>query len=280
MRYAYEDLSPEQFEELIVHICRKLMGASVIGFSTGPDGGRDARFFGTAQLFPSAAAPWIGKIIIQGKHTNGLNRSFSEADFYSETAANTVLAKEIPRIVALIKAEDLNHYMLFANRKLSGIADTAIRKYLAKATGLPESSVFLYGLEQIESLLRSYPDIAENLKLNLFEMPLIVSPDELSRIVEAFAARDGGLAAAINSLPVKRTFYEEKNKLNNMSAPYAKALRDLYLKDTEQIREFLADPDNQQIQKLYESATADFQLKILAKKNRRRIVRRAVRIYL
>jgi hypothetical protein len=266
MKYAYEDLSPEQFEELVVHICRKLMGISVIGFSTGPDGGRDARFHGTAELHPSKAAPWVGKVVIQGKHTNGLNRSFSEADFYSGLNTNCVLAKELPRIIALRGAGDLDHYMLFANRRLSAIADAAIRKYISGGAGMPELSVFLCGLEQIESLLREFPDIPQKLDLSLFATPLIVSPDELSKIVEAFASRSVELGAVVESHPVSRTLYANKNKVNNMSEPYAKKLRNLYLKDTQQIREFLSDPDNEQIRAFYESATADFQLKILAKK--------------
>ena len=71
------------------------------GFAKGPDGGRDAKFVGTAELHPSKAAPWVGTTIIQAKHTNGYNRNFSESDFFSMTAANTVLGKEIPRIKKL-----------------------------------------------------------------------------------------------------------------------------------------------------------------------------------
>jgi hypothetical protein len=131
---------------------------------------------------------------------------------------------------------------------------------------MPELSVFLCGLEQIESLLREFPDIPQKLDLSLFATPLIVSPDELSKIVEAFASRSVELGAVVESHPVSRTLYANKNKVNNMSEPYAKKLRNLYLKDTQQIREFLSDPDNEQIRAFYESATADFQLKILAKK--------------
>ena len=65
MMYAYEDLSPEQFETLIVLLCQRLLGTSVKGFAKGPDGGRDAKFVGTAELHPSKAAPWFGTVIIQ-----------------------------------------------------------------------------------------------------------------------------------------------------------------------------------------------------------------------
>ena len=56
MKYAYEELSPNQFEGLVVAICQFVLGTSVQGFATGPDGGRDAKFVGTADLLPSTSA--------------------------------------------------------------------------------------------------------------------------------------------------------------------------------------------------------------------------------
>lgn len=77
MKFAYEDLIEDQFETLVVLLCQRLLGMSVQGFAKGADGGRDARFNGTAELLPSKTAPWVGTIIVQAKHTNGFNRSFS-----------------------------------------------------------------------------------------------------------------------------------------------------------------------------------------------------------
>ena len=105
MKFAYEDMSDDQFEKLIVFLCQHLLGISVQGFAKGPDGGRDAKFVGTSELHPSKAAPWVGTTIIQAKHTNGYNRNFSEPDFFSTKSANTVLAKEIPRIKKLREAK-------------------------------------------------------------------------------------------------------------------------------------------------------------------------------
>lgn len=85
MKYAYEDLSAGQFETLIVLVAQSLLGVSVQGFADGKDGGRDAKFVGTAELHPSKAAPWIGTTIVQAKHTNGYNRSFSENDFLAKS---------------------------------------------------------------------------------------------------------------------------------------------------------------------------------------------------
>lgn len=62
-RFRYEELSPSQFENLIVDICRSLIGKGVRGFSEGPDGGRDARFDGMTDGFPSERDPWTGTTI-------------------------------------------------------------------------------------------------------------------------------------------------------------------------------------------------------------------------
>ena len=70
MKFAYEDLSDDQFESLIVFLCQRLLGISVQGFAKGPDGGRDAKFVGTAELHPSEAAPWAGTTIIQAKYAS------------------------------------------------------------------------------------------------------------------------------------------------------------------------------------------------------------------
>ena len=101
MKFDYEDLSDPQFETLVVFLCQRLRGSSVQGFAKGPDGGRDAKFVGTAELHPSGAAPWVGTTIIQAKHTRGYNRNFSESGFFSTTAQNTVPGKEIPRVKKL-----------------------------------------------------------------------------------------------------------------------------------------------------------------------------------
>ena len=111
MKYAYEDMNDDQFERLVVCICRYLLGIGVQGFAKGPDGGRDAKFVGTAEQHPSKAAPWIGTTIIQAKHTIGYNRNFSEPDFFSTTGKNTVLGKEIPRVKKLREGRQLDHYM-------------------------------------------------------------------------------------------------------------------------------------------------------------------------
>jgi hypothetical protein len=266
MKYAYEDLSSEQFEKLIVFLCQKLLGISVQGFSKGPDGGRDAKFMGTAELHPSKTAPWVGTTIIQAKHTNGYNRDFSESDFFSTIRKTTVLGEEIPRIKKLRKEKQLDYYMLFANRRLAGNAETKIRSHLAKECGIPEESIYLCGVEQLEIWLKIFPDVSKLADFDPLDSPLIFSPDDLAEIVQALARQNEGVLAVLQNAPVPRMPYEHKNTLNNMSDEYANVQRKQYLKETDQIRTFLAAPENSELLNKYESVVDELKFKIIAKR--------------
>lgn len=266
MKFAYEDLSDDQFEKLIVFLCQRLLGIAVQGFAKGPDGGRDAKFVGTAELHPSKAAPWTGTTIIQAKHTNGYNRNFSESDFFSPKSSNTVLGKEITRIKKLWDARQLDHYMLFANRRLAGNAETEIREHIASKCGIPNSSIYLCGLEQLETWLKRFPEVVKEVDLDPVDSPLIISPDDLAEVVQALALQKESLSALIDDPPTKRVPYEDKNILNKMSVEYAKAQRRKYLKETAQIRAFFAAPENLELMRMYESVADEFQLKIISKR--------------
>lgn len=266
MKFAYEDLSDGQFETLIVLLCQRLLGISVQGFAKGPDGGRDAKFEGTAELHPSKSSPWVGTTIVQAKHTIGYNRNFSESDFFSTTSENTVLGKEILRIKKLREAKQLDHYMLFANRRLAGNAENDIRSYISSECGIPTSSIYLCGLEQLEIWLKRFPDVAIEADLDPVDSPLIVSPDDLAEVVQALARQKDCMEALLDDPPSERVTYEQKNILNNMSVDYAKAQRRKYLKETSQIRTFLAAPENIELLHMYESVVDEFQLKIIAKR--------------
>jgi hypothetical protein len=68
--YRLHTLTPEGFEALTVRVCMRMLGIGTIGFSKGPDGGRDAKFSGTADRFPSESNPWTGRFVIQAKNTS------------------------------------------------------------------------------------------------------------------------------------------------------------------------------------------------------------------
>ncbi|MCD8455592.1 restriction endonuclease [Xylella taiwanensis] len=263
-------MSPDQFEALIVSLCREMLGIGVKGFTKGPDGGCDAKFIGTAECYPSKAAPWKGTMIIQAKHTNGYNCSCSDTDFYSEKSKHTVIAKEIPRIKKLRADQQLDYYMLFTNRRLSGIAEKDITTYISKQCDIPVASICLCGVDELERHLNDFPEAADKEKMHLYLMdaPLTVNSDLLAEIVEALARfkKDGGEVLLRDASPTMRVAYERKNTLNKMTEEYAKEWRNSFLKDTTQIRDFLAAPENRELMQKYQCVIDDFKFNIIAKR--------------
>ena len=263
MKYDYPNLSASQFEELVVVLCQHLFGAATQGFAQGKDGGRDAKFVGTAAQFPSANNPWSGKVIIQAKHTSSYNKSFFDKDFFSESNMNCILLKEIPKIKALRANGELDYYFLVSNRKLTGNTEAIIRNYIFAQTGIPYENIFLVGVEQLELWLKRYPDIVRLAKMDPIDSPLNVVPDELAEIIEALVLYKDDLKGA---LPVARTSLAEKDRLNQMTEDYSKELRRRYLSHTNSIQDFLADPHNEDMQKKYDTAAQEFNFKIIAKR--------------
>ena len=213
-RYRYEELSPSQFENLVVDICRSLIGKGVRGFATGPDGGRDARFDGTADDYPSCRDPWVGTTIIQAKHTERVDASYSDTDFIG---SGGVLDKELPRIKSLVDNGGLDHYMLFSNRRLGANTDDAILRRISSECGLAICDVHISGVEEIDDLLRKYPDIAQRHNLDLLAAPLRITRDDLSEVIEAISKKIGTTGMVSGDEPVKRTSLERKNELNDVS---------------------------------------------------------------
>ncbi len=265
MRYAYEDISDVQFEDLVISLCKLLFGVSVQGFAIGTDGGRDAKFVGTAEIFPSKSKPWVGRTIIQAKHVNTYNRSCSECDFFGINKSNTVIGKEIPRIRKLREGKLLDNYILFSNRRLTAKTEEDIRQTISEECDIPYQSIYLCGVEQLEAWLKQFPEAAERADIDPIDSPLIVSSDDLAEIVQIISKNMSLLCNVPDDIP-ERVLYADKNKLNNMSAEYAAAQRAKYLKETAQIKTFLAAPENFKFLKMYEAITDDFQLKILSKR--------------
>lgn len=257
--YRYEELSPTQFENLIVDICRDLFGLGVQGFATGPDGGRDARFCGTANSFPSIRDPWIGTTIIQAKHTSRVDASFSDTDF---SGKGKILESEIPRITKLIQANDLDHYALFSNRKLTGNNNTKMEQAVSSSCGLAPRDVHIAGIEYIDLHLRDHKSIAERHGLDLLAAPLRITRDGIAEIIDAIrdAIQPGNTVP--DDEPVDRTSLERKNELNGISDDEIEPFRRKYLKETAMIKDFLADPINETILKKYNEAVEELNTRL------------------
>jgi hypothetical protein len=261
MKYNYHDMYDRQFEDLVVYLCASILGIGVQGFSPGKDGGRDARFIGTATKFPSAQNPASGKFIVQSKHTTNPIAKFSDPEF-SSVAKSSLLSEEIPKVKKLVKDGELEHYLLFANRRLSAAADTDITKRVQ--TEALVQSVHLVGIEKLEMLLKYNPAAAKFAHLEPVDSPLRVSPDALAHLLLGIKSTLDELRGGTQLDEIKRVSFQKKNSINGLSEEYVALIRSKHLKYFDEIDAFLAHPGNAGFLDAYENAAEEFQSKIIA----------------
>jgi hypothetical protein len=259
MKYAYYDLYPQQFEKLVVAICQSLLGVGVQEFSTGPDGGRDARFEGTANCFPSEKSPLVGKTIVQAKHTSAILEKFSDPSF-SGDSKSSVLSEELPRIRKLKEKGELEHYILFSNRALGAQAEENIRARILKEASVTSSH--MVGVEGLERYLKTYPQAAALANLDPMESPLRVSPDRIAEVIVALA-KDISKLSLPAATAIERTGFDRKNQINGLSPEYANVIKK-QIKYFDLVRDFLAHPENTELLVAYEDSVEEFKTKIIA----------------
>ena len=264
MTIAYHNISDVQFEELVIELCVELLGDGVQGFVTGLDGGRDARFVGKAKRIPSEVEPWNGSIVIQAKHTEMMNKKFSESDF-SGDGKTSILAKEIPRIRAMIHDGELQYYMLFANRRLTGVTDATIRQKIADETGLDIGHIRLYDTSELDRHVKRYPKCVERAVLNPAKSPADIDPQDLAEVITRLAQYKDELSDLMEGAelpPEQRVTPEEKNRNNGLREHFFKKQIRPRMVDFPAIQSFLGHPENQPYVKLYEDTASELEAKL------------------
>ena len=252
MKYPLENLTDTEFENLIALICSEILGTGTVIFTYGKDGGRDAEFNGIANNFPSKSKPWSGKIIIQAKHTQRNNASCSESDFQSILKTSV-----IPAIQKLKEKNKIDFYLLFTNRKLSGVQHPKIEDIFDEKTEIENRVI---GLETIELWLKQYPAIAKTLNLNKLLLPLSFDENDLKEIINSFSK----INKKKGNLPeIPERDIEKKNQLNNLSKEYFNNAIKKNLIYLDQIREFLMDPINTEYLNKYENTIDDINEEII-----------------
>lgn len=252
MKYPLEYLTDTGFEDLVALICERILGTGTIIFSTGKDGGKDAKFEGKANKYPSISKPWDGKIIIQAKHTSRKDASCSESDFQS------ILKKSVfPAMERLKKNNEIDYYLLFTNRKLSGIQDKKIEDIFEENIDIEYRII---GLERIELWLKEYPTIVKTLNLNKLLLPLSFKEEDLKQIINSFSKL--GKDNLKQSFIPKRDI-ENKNSINNLSKVYFDNVIKKNILYFDQIRDFLTDTINSEYLNKYENTIDDINADII-----------------
>ncbi len=251
MDYRLELLDETTFENLINSICQKILGNGVITFSSGKDGGRDGKFTGTAQNFPSDAANWHGKFIIQAKHTS------SPIASCSDNAFKKIIDDEIIKINKLKANNEIDNYLLFTNRKYSGIVGERLCKKIIDETKVNNTAII--GNETIYNLyLNSNKDIVRQYNLDKHHIPFNFSDEEIKEIILEFKAQlpkiNDKIKKEVDKLKYDYTHIEKnkKNKKNNLSESYYnEGILSKSLIEFAKIEQFLENPINSEFKDYY-----------------------------
>ncbi len=65
--------------------------------------------------------------------------------------------------------------------------------------------------------LKTFPEVARLADLYLVDFPLIVNPDDLAEVVQAFARQRDAIKGVFDDPPTQSVSYEVKNAINNMT---------------------------------------------------------------
>lgn len=262
--YRLYELSDDEFEKLVVQICTRWLGQGVTPFAQGKDAGRDGKFHGTANSFPSAADPFQGHFVLQAKHVNSPNKSCSDREFQS------LVKKEHSKVKALIEAGICDHYLIFTNRKLTGGAD---QKLIAELQKLGLKSAHIIGDERIGIALEEFQDIRETLPNFEDAVPFRFEPDDVIEVIAAFHDYTSELTTSeFNSArDFKDTpkIRDQKNKINGLSdAYYQEIIIDDSMVHFSRIKSFLNNPRNKEYATLYHDAADELKQKILVNRSK------------
>jgi len=253
--YHLHELGTSDFQDLTIHICNNILGIGTINFSEGKDGGRDGVFDGTAQKHPSTTDPWKGKFIIQAKRTQNPMASCSDAEF------GVVIGKELPKIKKLVKAGQLENYLIFTNRKLSGIEHPKIIKYIKDKTSVKNAEIF--GVEKITNILNANPEIVKACGLEKFRSPLRIHAEDIRDLIVAFYKNREQIASDLDG---RHNFeypgIEKKNELNKLSETYFNYMKSDSEPYFNEITLFLKKPQNNKYTEYYYNTTDELKGKI------------------
>ncbi len=216
MDYHLEELDDGTFERLVSTVCQAILGTGVVSFSPGKDGGRDGVFNGMAERYPSDTDQrWRGKFIIQAKHTASPIASCADADF------GRLIDKEIIKLKALRQAGDVDCYLVFTNRKYTGIAGEDLRKRIQTETVIPHVAIIVN-----ETINDQYPNgqkaIVRQYRLDLLRIPFDFSDAEIRNIIVALKGQWPAIAENVRQCAevLKYDFdiirVGEKNALNGL----------------------------------------------------------------
>lgn len=260
-RYQYENLNEIEFENLIIAVCQAILGIGCKTFSIGKDGGKDSWFEGTAEKFPSSAAPWSGIFVIQAKHTASPDASCSDNSFHGNKTS--IISQKILRLQEIQQEQPFDNYLIFTNRKLTGGEHPKIKKALSVGLNIQNSEII--GKEDLDTYLKATPIIVQRFGLHKFNTPERFYEKDIQEVILLFSDVNDYLNfnphnSSNELLSVDK---KEKNILNNLSDEYFAFILEQSLPYFTEIDSFLKDPKNKKYNLKYRNTVLDLQAFII-----------------
>jgi hypothetical protein len=239
--FPYHRLSSDyHFQLLVWDVCKWLLGDGVEGFAKGKDGGRDGRFRGKANRFPSSADPYSGNFIIQDKWTQTESSTFAESGFRRQ-----LLDEEVPKALRLLEQGELDYWLIFSNRRKAAESATELRDLLQKEVGC--KVVHLTGAEELDAFLRDLPHVVKKHDLEGLLLPFRLEPQELREVIETvYRCRSEAMQRASSRWDyADYVGIDRKNEINVVTERYFNAsIRDQSEPYFAAIKSFLENPRN------------------------------------
>lgn len=259
--YRLYELSSSEFERLVIHICHRILGMGTLNFSEGPDGGRDGKFEGVANSFPSNTSPWKGKFIVQAKRTANPIASCSDADFMTK-----IIDIELPKLKKLKQNNELDNYLLFTTRKLSANAHSTHVNHIKKEVSI--DNVEILGQEKICLYLTEHSDLVKICNLDRYRNPLRINADDVKQVITAFYQKRQKIDVKDETrFSFKHVKLDIKNELNKLSEQYFKYIQENSQSYFEQITMFLKNPINKEITEYYYNVCDEIKGKTTIRRN-------------
>lgn len=255
------------FEVFAVACCAKILGRGVVGFSKGPDGGRDGLFSGTANDFPSVTTPWKTEgskiVVIQAKHTQNLNATTGRKEFKS------IVEGELPKLKKMVEEGKIGFYLLMTNRKETGKSHPELINLIHQQTGLPYENIAILGREYLDRLISSYPEIIREAGLeHLIEVYAeLLTTSHIACVIRKCKSL---VASTKNSQPqdndslLERCDLATKNEKNNASPNFAEIMMSYFDPYIRQIDDVLRNPENGALKEDYKELVLDTKAKLEA----------------
>lgn len=259
--YRLHELTPDEFEDLCTRICIVWFGEGFTPFARGKDGGRDGKFSGTANTFPSKSSPLVGHTVMQAKHTAIDNRSCADNEFKG------LLTREHPKIARLIEKEICEHYVVFTNRKYSGGADETV---IPELLGLGVRSAHIVGNERLKIALDRMRELRESLPNSADTLPFRFEEGDVAEVVMAFHEFVSGDAQSVfdSATDFAKIPVAQKNGLNGLSkAYYEDVIRADSMPHFQRLEEFLRNPRNRSYADRYYDAADELKQKIVVERH-------------